>query len=289
MITTEIQKRIVRTIKERRRNYPSNAKMAKFLGINQAQLSRIFKGDYESVLSESNWYHIARILGVQLGTGTQIITALTVTYKFVTKQLAECQDKQISLLLCDIAGIGKTYAAKCYVRENKNSVYIDCSQVKSKQKLVRHIAKEFGLENTGKYADVYEDLVYYIRTLQNPIIVLDEAGDLDYSAWLELKALWNACEGCCGWYMMGADGLRAKIESNLNRHKVGYSELFRRYGERFQKISPDGKEARDDFNRQQVAQVAKANGIENPQELFNKTGGSLTRVSIEIKKSKIAA
>ncbi len=43
-----------------------------------------------------------------------------------------------------------------------------------------------------------------------PLVVLDEAGDLQYEAFLELKALWNATEMCCGWYMMGADGLRRR-------------------------------------------------------------------------------
>ena len=52
--------------------------------------------------------------------------------------------------------IGVTRATK-----NKNVVYIDCSQVKTKQKLIRKIAQEFGITYTGRYAEVYEDLVYY--------------------------------------------------------------------------------------------------------------------------------
>src|SRR5512133_127518 len=136
MITLDIKRRIVQALKTRRRNYPSAAKMSMALGINQAQFSRVMKGDYENVISDANWIHMARKLDVQLGPARNIVTAKTVTFNFITAQLEECQDKQISLMLVDLAGIGKTYAARCYVREHRNAVYIDCSQVKSKQKLV---------------------------------------------------------------------------------------------------------------------------------------------------------
>lgn len=286
MITTDVKLRILNTIKERRPNYASDSKMAVALGLNPAQFSRIQKGELENVISEANWISIARKLQVQLGNKAELITAVTPVYDYITQQLTACQNDSLSGLLCDLAGIGKTYAARCYVREHKNAVYIDCSQVKTKQKLVRQIAKEYGLTSTGRYADVYEDLVFYLRSMTNPLIVLDEAGDLDYPAFLELKALWNATEHACGWYMMGADGLKAKIETNRNHNKVGFAEIFRRYGERYQRISPEGKEAMEEFTRQQVAMVAKANGITEIQKLYAKTGGSLTRVYIEIQKLK---
>lgn len=102
--------------------------------------------------------------------------------------------------------IGKTFTAKAYVKQHKHAVYVDCSQVKTKLKLIRYIAKEFGVTSNGRYSDVYEDLVAYLRTIDTPLVILDEAGDLQYEAFLELKALWNATERCCAWYMMGADG-----------------------------------------------------------------------------------
>ena len=43
---------------------------------------------------------------------------------------------------------------------------------------------------------------------------------------LELKALWNATERCCAWYMMGADGLKEKINRAIEGKKVGYTEML---------------------------------------------------------------
>ena len=46
--------------------------------------------------------------------------------------------------------------------------------------MIRFIAKEYGINSNGRYADVYDDLVYYLRSIERPIIILDEAGDMNY-------------------------------------------------------------------------------------------------------------
>ena len=285
MITDEMKKQIVAAIEANRGKYGSDAKFAIALGISAAQFSMICKGKIDRVLSDANWISIARRLGVEMGARQEWKTAKTPVYTYIYNQLKECQENSQSGLLCDRADVGKTYTARCYIKENRNAVYIDCSQVKSKQKLIRQIAREFGINHTGRYSDVYEDLVFYLRTIQNPLVILDEAGDLDYAAFLELKALWNATELACGWYMMGADGLKAKIEGNIGRKKVGYEELFSRFGKRFLKISPDGKDAWDDFARAQVALVALANCPDvDVKKIYHNTGGSLRRIPVELSK-----
>lgn len=286
MINQEIKKQIIEAAKEARSTlYHSQGKMAVALDVNPGVLTRLLAGETEKILSDAKWVSIARRLGVQLSGEKPWKTALTPAYQHIYAQLEACQMRNTSALLCDMADLGKTHTARCYVKENKYAVYIDCSQVKTKQKLIREIAKEFGVGNTGKYADVYGDLVFYLRTIPNPLIILDEAGDLDYPAFLELKALWNATEGACGFYMMGADGLKEKVERARSARKVGYAELFSRFGSRYQKVSPDGKEALEEFQRAQVAMVAKVNREDiNIQELIGKVNGSLRRVKIEIAK-----
>jgi DNA transposition AAA+ family ATPase len=287
MITLEIKKRILDAIRQQRQSYPSNSKMSVALGISASQFSRIMSGDTTNVISDAKWISIARKLEVQLTDEPAWITANTHVFDFITRQLTVCQDSGISGLLCDMADIGKTYAAKYYAKAHRNAVYIDCSQSKSKQRLVRKIAKEYGLQHAGRYSDIYEDLVFYLKSIPTPIIILDEAGDLDYAAFLELKALWNATERACGWYMMGADGLKAKIEANLGRKKVGYAEIFSRFGNRFQKVSPDGGSSLDTFSQHQAALICKANGITSSKDIsriYARSQGSLRRIFTEVQK-----
>lgn len=288
MITTEVKNKILAAIKANRANYPSDAKHAASLGITTSVYSAVKNGQTDRVLSDANWISIARKLGVSLRGEIEWKVAKTPTFMFITAQLEACQSSGISAILCDLPNIGKTFTARHYVKTHPNAIYIDCSQVKTKLKLVRKIAAEFGVDSKGRYSDVYEDLVYYLGSIDSPLIILDEAGDLQYEAFLELKALWNATERCCAWYMMGADGLKEKINRSIECKKVGYTEMLSRYGDRYSKVTPDDGKERTKFLIEQARIVAKLNAPEgiDAGEIARKTGGGLRRVYTEIEKLK---
>lgn len=288
MITTDIKNKILAAIKANRANYPSDAKHAASLGITTSVYSAVKNGQTDRVLSDANWISIARKLGVSLRGEIEWKVAKTPTFMFITAQLEACQSSGISAIMCDLPNIGKTFTARHYVKTHPNAIYIDCSQVKTKLKLVRKIAAEFGVDSKGRYADVYEDLVFYLRSIDSPLVILDEAGDLQYEAFLELKALWNATERCCAWYMMGADGLKEKINRSIECRKVGYTEMLSRYGDRYSKVTPDDSKERTKFLIEQARIVAKLNAPEgiDAGEIARKTGGGLRRVYTEIEKLK---
>lgn len=289
MVTQDLKIKVKLSIEDRLANFGASAnKHAKSIGISGAIQSRLLKGETEKILSDGEWLRLARMLLVEVGNKKPWNIANTPVFQFINEQLKNCQANGVAGVLCDKADIGKTETAKHYARNNRHVVYVDCSQVKTKQKLVRYIAAEFGLDNTGKYAEVYADLVYYLQTLNTPLIILDEGGDLAYDAFLELKALWNATERSCGWYMMGADGLKQKIQRAVDNKKVGYAEFFSRYGSRYQKITPSGKEDAQRFFAAQAAMIAKANAPEgtNIRELIVKADNSLRRINIELTKNE---
>lgn len=286
-ISDTLRKQVIAALKVRRETFTgSDSKFAVSLDINPAQYNRIKGGETDKVISDAKWISLARKCELNLSGAPDWKTANTPVFQTITTLLSKCQKSSISGIFCDKADIGKTFTARAYVKANKNAVYIDCSQVKTKQKLMRAIAKEFGVGHTGKYNDVYEDMVFYLLHIANPLIVLDEAGDLQYDAFLELKALWNATDGACGWFMMGADGLKEKIRRAIDNKKVGYTELFSRYGNRYQRSTPEGKDDQDNFSKTQAALIIRANAPSGTdvQKMLVKTGGSLRRIKIEISK-----
>ena len=291
MITTELKQRIIEEIARDRANFSgSDAKHAVSLGINNAQYSRIKNGETERVLSDANWITIARKLNVRLTDKVEWKAANTPVFQFLTAQLKKCQADSMSAMICDLSDIGKTFTARHYARSHKNVAYIDCSQVKTKQKLIRQIAKEFGVGTNGRYADVYEDLVFYLKTLPTPLVILDEAGDLQHEAFLELKALWNATEMACGYYMMGADGLEERMRRAIYNKKVGYAELFSRFGKRYGNAIPHGDEGKK-MLQVQALMIIKANsqeGVDANKVLRNTLGEdgvpSLRRIYKELSK-----
>jgi len=259
-LSNVIRKRILDEILSRRANFAgSDNKFATSLGINAAQFSRIKNGELERVISDAQWISFARKFDVALRDNVNWNVAHTPVSVAMMAQLKLCQENALSVLMCDLSGIGKTFSARLYAKNNKNVVYVDCSQVKSKQKFIRCIAQELGVDSHGKYSDVYDDLVFTLKNIENPLIILDEAGDLDYKAFLEIKALWNATENYCGWYMTGADGLKTTINRNINGKKVGYTEIFNRFDKKYSRIVPSTVEDRKEMLMETAKMVIHAN------------------------------
>lgn len=268
-ISTAFKSKIISAITEHRGLYEgSDSAYAKTLSISPAIYSRLVKGEMDHVLSEAKWLHVARILDVKLNE-EKWNTARTDVFSRIERDLKNCKDNATALIMVDECGIGKTYCARHIVRSMKNSFYLDCSQAKSKQQFIRLLAKTIGCDNKGRYIDVKADVKYALLFMENPLIVLDEAGDLDYPAFLELKELWNATESSCGWYMMGADGLRAKIERGINHRKVGYREIFDRFNNKYMKAVPLGAENKQAFYAKLIGDVMIANLPAGEQKKLN--------------------
>lgn len=261
-MTPEFKNKIIEALRSYRETFVgTNAKAASSLGLNAGQFAILTrKGDPQNLIPEAKLITIARLLNVQ-GDETFIWhTAATPFFNELTRELTNCHANVSSRQLCDIPDIGKTHTALVYAQNNKDCIYVDCSQVKSRNLLVRFLAESFGVSSTGSYNDVYRDLVYYIRQLPKPpLIILDEAGDLYYEAELELKALWNAVEGFCAWFKIGADGLAKKFDRNIIAKKVGYAENHSRFGNSYKKITPDGADEAKEYKMAISAMIIKVN------------------------------
>ncbi|EKT4520533.1 ATP-binding protein [Flavobacterium psychrophilum] len=265
-ITARFQQEVIKAILDGRQNFEGFDKdYAKTLDINYSVYSRLKNGETKELIKGPKLITIARKLNVQMFEDTWKSVETTVYIK-IKEDLQKCQNHSISIILVDDCGIGKTYSAQRIVKKMTNAFYIDCSQCKTKSHFIRTLAGTVGVRNSGRYIDVKEDLKYYLNNFTKPLIVLDEAGDLEFEAFLELKELSNATVKRCGWYMMGADGLRAKLVRGIRNEKVGFKELFDRYTGTFTQISPSGKDDRTAFYIDLIGSVATAN-VSNPEKV----------------------
>lgn len=303
MVTREQQDQIIIAAKEREPMYGSASKFAKFLDINPAVWSRLKKGEIEGLLSPAKWVSIARRLGVNISNRKEWKTAKTLIFQFITGQLSACQENGLSAMLCDMSDIGKTYTAEVYAASHKNVCLVDCSQAHSKYQLIRSIANNFGVGSSGRFAEMYADLVEYIKAIDTPLIILDEAGDLSHSAFMAVKALWNAVNKHCAFYMIGADGLEALMKRSIEYKRVGFTELFSRFGKRYGSVfradnyegNPALKEKMTDVQtvlEESAAMIIKANAPDdvNVNNVLRRTVGddkhpSLRRIEVELSKA----
>jgi|SRR6185437_14121277 len=258
-ISGELKEQARLALLTQRENFDgSDAAFAKQWGINQGVYSRLKKGQIDGVLADPHWLNICRELNVG-ATVRKWEIARTDVFNQIEEDVLFCKEHAKAMIFVDDCEIGKTVAAKYLSRNLKNCFYIDASQCKTKQQFVRKLAKTIGVDQNGKYAEVKATIKYYLKILPKPIVIVDEAGDLEYNALMELKEFWNATEGACAWYMIGADGLRAAIDRGISNKKVGYRELFSRYSNKYSSVVPQGNQAKLMFYKKLIGDVLRVN------------------------------
>jgi hypothetical protein len=259
-ITPEFKTKVVAALLAARTNFDGDDKaFAEQHNLHPSVYNQVKNGKpLDGLINSNKWLEIARKLDVSTKDRQWNIVRTSV-FVMLEKDIIFCQDNSQSKICVDNTGIGKTATAKYLSRTRKNVFYVDCSQAKTKQQFVRLLAQTIGVDSAGKYIDVKANLKYYIKMLPNPLIILDEAGDLEYTAFLELKELWNATEGACGWYMIGADGLRDKISKGIKNKKVGFAEIFSRYLEKYTAPVPIDRTEKIAWYKQLITQVLNAN------------------------------
>lgn len=236
----------------------SDAAFAKQWGINGSIYSRIKKGERENIVRDAQWLTMARKLNVSTEKRNWKV-ARTDVFNIIEEDVVFCKTYAKSRMFVDDCGIGKSFTAKYLSRTLENCFYVDASQCKTRHLFTRALARTIGVDSVGRLHDVKEDIKYYLRTLPDPIVIIDEAGDLDRPAFLDLKEYWNATENACGWYLMGAEGLREYIKRGIRNKRVGFNEIFSRFSERYSSVVPVGLEDKQAFYRKLITDVLSVN------------------------------
>lgn len=258
-LTSEFKEKVVSALIESRTNYDgSDAAFARKNGINNSIYSRIKNGERERLLSDTQWLSLGRILGVTLNQRKWNM-ARTDVYSIIEEDVLFCKEYSKGKICVDDCGIGKTFSARYLARTLKNVFYIDAKQAKSKQLFVRLIAKTIGIDEQGRYSEVKSNLKYYLQILEKPLIIIDDAGYLEYTAYMELLELVDATENICGWYQIGDDSLQRKIERGINSKKVGFRAMFSRFSKRYTTLVPVERGEKQQFYKKLLYDVLSVN------------------------------
>ncbi|WP_286755469.1 AAA family ATPase [Roseivirga sp. UBA838] len=267
----EIKDRIVETALSHREQFTgSDSSFAKTLGINQAVFNRLKNGEREGLLKDSKWLELAEKYDISL-TKKQWNIVKTDVFKTILEDVQNCQRLGISLMFADECEIGKTTTLKWISRNVKNAIYVDCSQARTKTKFLRTFAQAVGVDPQGKIselASLIKRQLCLLSASHSVVVLLDEAGDIDTNTRIECKGIWNYCDemGHVGWYAAGADSLEHNISRGIANKKLGMREWFSRFGSRYNKIVPPGKEEKELFYKKLISDVLKGN-IQNKDQI----------------------
>ncbi len=275
--------------------FSSRNKYATSIGINSSDFSNIENAKWKSnerLLSTQKWIRIARSVGYEFTTRQSWITADTMTCRAIRRQLEMCAKDGLCAIFCDEAGLGKTHAAREFCANTPNAFYINGGSHPRKVSFIRALATAVGINpDKSKVEDVLLDTIAYLSALPNPVLVIDEAGDLHNNTYLLLKRLYNDLEFQCGMYLLGARGLKKRIDAAIRNRTNGVEGVYSRFGSRYTTVLPEGAKERKEFLRKEALLVAEANGLSDAERINRMFSRDfdLRTVRREVLKSRIAA
>lgn len=247
-LTNKIKDRVIeRLFAEQQQRGVSQAEFAKMVAIrhdikfDKAVLPQIKKVDGRNynAIKDTSWLILARHYNALGGSGWNTVR----TSAFITVQahLEKCQRFGVWQMLCDRAGMGKSYAAVEYARSNKNVFYIDCSDYSGKSDFIQYLAGLFGLEKTGSLNKLWREVTDELLLLDSPLLILDEFGDCADIVVTLMKGLYNKANMgdrmALGCYFIGADNLEKKLIDGRRGKKKSYAEFWSRFNERVTRLN----------------------------------------------------
>jgi hypothetical protein len=181
------------------------------------------------------------------------------------------------------AGSGKSFLSEYYEQKRENVYVISCSEYFNRKTFLQYILSKMGKPNTGLSVPEMMDLIIELSMRkENPLFIFDEFDKVSDSILYFFITFYNRLEGFAGMTMMATDFLQKRIMKGKRNNKKGYAEIFSRIGRRFITL-PEPSEA-------EVKQIAKANGITDPQDLhsiYNESDLDLRRVKRSVHKFKM--
>lgn len=258
-ITSEYREKVVAALFEQRERFGGkDGAFARSMNINPSVYSEILNGKRDKLLSGSKWLELGRRLKVTIQQAKWVPVA-TEVFLQIKEEVLFCKKFSKSRIFVDNCGIGKTFTAKYLANTEQNVFYIDCTQCRKQVSFIKALARAVGVEVKGKIEDIKINTKYCLSVLENPIIIVDEAGALDKDALGLLQEYWNATEDICGWYLMGANALRNKISRGVANDRDYFAELFSRFSEKFSRIVPIDTTEKFAFYEKLIRDVLAAN------------------------------
>lgn len=256
----------------------SQQKVAIKAGVSAATINHIINQKWEMIKSDI-WYKVQSSLRIDLNWNH----ADTSNYLNFMNLLQGTQERSLSIAIAMNEGRSKSHSYKKYERLNENVIYVECKNYWTKKTYVQALLKATGMNSEGTVGELIENFVDHVRTLHNPIIIIDQADKLKDPQLDLFMDFYNDLEGHCAFVISGVPALSKRMLRGVQRDKIGYRETYSRFGRTFIKFP--------EINQDDVTAICNANGIDDADhviEIFNMCEGDMRRVRRLIEKAKLS-
>lgn len=233
--------------------YPSNNMAAASLkNISTATISNILNEKWNNI-SEDMWKRLESQL--VKNEGWQIFS--TRAYQDMTLYMGYCQQHSSVMWIAAPAGIGKSTASSSYAALHRNVFRLTCAPDMTRSDFVHELAAQVGVRTNGmSIRSAFGEVLRHIVTLDNPLLVFDEADKLADSVMYYFISIYNALEDRCGIVFLSTAAIKKRITNGVLRDKKGYDEIESRICRRYVDLTP--------VSAGEIEQICLANGLQDP-------------------------
>ena len=250
-------------------------------GVSAATLSQMRNHNWDLIADEM-WRKVAKYVGVAASGWNYVPTRNSVELELFFN---DSQKDSLVIAITGKSGAGKSETAKKYESENKNVFLLSCNEYWDKRWFLRELLSKMGKDHAGMtLPEMMHKAVLMLKSLEKPIIILDEADKLADNVLLFFITLYNALEDHCGIVLMATNFLEKRIRRGVAMEKKGYREIYSRVGLRFIEL--------ENTSYSDVEKICKANGVEDPatiRAISKDCDGDVRRVRRLIFSNKRAA
>jgi len=239
-MTEELKYQIIAGVQEyARQKHLSNNDVAKMAGINSGYISAMFRNQFTTVVDNKEtpigdkwFYKLAEWAGlpikkhywelIQTTQFTEIVPALETAKKL----------SKVSVLIAP-TGTGKTFTIDKFCNRHPQHTYkITVSSVHRLPDILRELIDKLGIPYGWSTAARLNSIIDRMRELKrsgyNPMIIIDEAENLELPVLKMLKGLYDGVNNYSAIVLIGTDQLISKL-TRLKRHdRSGVPQFYRR-------------------------------------------------------------
>lgn len=219
-------------------------------GISATMVSQVKNRRWEYI-RDIQWQNIARQVGFY--TGNEWQAADTSANLLLRILFTDAQYNAMAYGVAMETGIGKTFAATRYTRENDYAHYIACDEEMNRKTFLQALAKCMQLEIRGTVEEIMVQITAHLKNNEEVLLVLDDAQKLKERVLQFAATLYRHLAGRCGIVLLGNDALRMRIVEGVRLNKEGYEEIYKHIGRRFITLGR--------LSEKDVALVCRANGL----------------------------
>lgn len=251
----------------------------KLTGVSVTNINHVINDKWEAI-SDTMWRNIGSQVGFE-NVGWHNVN--TRNFETLSSILMDAQMNHNVYAVVGEAGCGKSATNKHYSDQYQLSYLLECSEFWNRKYFLEELLASMGENCEGlNVAEMVNTVVKKLKSLPNPLIILDEADKLTDSVLYFFITLYNKTKGHCGIVLTATDHLEKRITKGVRLNRKGYKEIKSRLGNKFIKLR--------NANKADVTGICNANGVTDLEviaEIFNESEGDLRRVERMIHKYKL--